>query len=273
MRRNLTGIGFIVLGFVAACTARSDYADPTDPPPIEGSAGGGGGGGTASPTGSVFPNTDDGLPIMQIGLQWIDYANLEDKFLNILQSTGYAWHAEAPGSGAPNMSFADLYKAGLINKTTMLPTGVPAGYEYVSSGLFRWGARYYSDYYAGTYVFDWEGDADARCGFNQPTTKVNSHRIECTYTAGNHDWGRIELTRVTSSFSNPRLYRKEDETAINSGEIFTSKFLGLLSGYKVIRMMDVQATNTSWIRKASELTSKTQFGWGPAPGGTPTLRI
>ncbi|MBI1364936.1 MAG: hypothetical protein GC153_03140 [Alphaproteobacteria bacterium] len=286
MRRNFSWVGAVVLGLAAACTARSDYTDPTTS--VQGAVSSPGdapssSSGAPSPSSSsdtpasapssasaTFPNTDDGKPIMQLGLDGIAYWSLEDKFLNLLQSSGYAWAAHGEwNSGLADMSFAELYNAGVIDKTTMLPTRLPAGYDggkgFIASGLFRFGARYYPDYYAGTYVFDWQGDADARCGFGKPTVHVNAHRIECVYPANDTGWARVELTRIGAGFSNPRLYRKEDEAAINAGEIFSPKYVALLSQYKVLRMMDVAQTNTTWIRKVSELSTKQMFGWGSNP--------
>ncbi|HXI86185.1 MAG TPA: hypothetical protein VNH64_01905 [Parvularculaceae bacterium] len=268
MRWHFSGAGFIFLAFLAACTARSDEINSTVPGAIGGTTDPGS---TPPPPPSpapapsgTFPNTDDGKPIMQLGLGPIAYYWLEDPFLNLLEVSSYSWTAR--GGATADMDFNALYKAGLVDRTTMLPTAIPSGYAYMTSGLFRAGARTYPDYYAGTYVFDWSGDADARCGFNAPTRKVSSNRIECDYSAANKDWARIELTRVTSTFKNPRLYRKEDEAAINAGGVFSAKYLGLLSGYKVIRTMDVQGTNGSWIRKAAELSTKTMFGWGSSAG-------
>jgi hypothetical protein len=160
------------------------------------------------------------------------------------------------------MKFEEMYAAGLIDKETMVPTAIPQGFDFLKSGLYRAGARYWPQYYAGTYVLDWEGEAAARCGFSQPTRKIGANRIECDFPPTAKDWSNIEITRIGAGFKNPRLYRKENEAAINRGDIFDPKWVAMIGRYKIIRTMDIQNANNSWMRSVDELMSKKSLAWG-----------
>lgn len=212
-----------------------------------------------SPPTASFPNTRDGKPIMQIGLSGFAYFSLEDPFLNLFRNMGFdSWAARA-SSG--DMKFATLLARGYIDRTTMLPKSVPSGYV-ISTGLFRFGARYYPADFAGTYVVEWKGSATARCGFGAPTRKISPNRIECDYSVSNKDWSNIEFTQIGAGFSDPRLYRKEYEARIRAGETFNPRFTSHLHQYKVIRTMDVQAANTNWTRSVADLAKKIHLNWG-----------
>ncbi len=216
----------------------------------------------AQPTAKTFPNTADGLPLTQLGLNGIAYWVYEDQFLNLLKQSDYAFAASRNWPDGTTQSFEDMYAAGLIDKETMVPTAIPESFSMVRTGLFRGGARYWPEYYAGTYVFDWEGDAAARCGFSAPTRKVGTNRIECDYPATDTNWSNIELTRIGSGFKNPRLFRKENEALINAGVVFDPKWLSLIARYKIIRTMDIQNANNSWMRSVDESAKKSFLAWG-----------
>lgn len=214
---------------------------------------------TKGPPPAAFPNTDDGLPIMQLGVGGVSYVSLEDPFVNILRTMNTtAWAAIK--LGGETMSFADMLTQGYVDPRTMLPRAVPPGFAYVRSGLFRFGARYYPEYYGGTYVVEWDGKAKAKCGFGKTANKIEKNRIECFYPSGDRDWSNIEFHEIGEGFANPRLYRKENEAI--KDQLFSPQFLAHLRHYKVIRTMDLQATNTNWTRSVDDLATMKHLTWG-----------
>jgi hypothetical protein len=224
--------------------------EPVEPSPSPGPA-----------PGVVFPNTDDGKPVTQLGLFAVCYWCPEDQFLNLFKTHDVEWTAEGGPSTAPLMEPPALWKAGLIDKTTMVPTKVPTGYRFIRSSLYRNSGKAYPDYYAGTYVFDWEGEpgTEAKCGGT--TRKISANRIECDFPP-NTGAGRIELYKIGPGFKNLRLYRIENEAALNRGEVFDPKWLAHVGRYKIIRTMDIEDSNGSWVRSVDELTNKSSLHWG-----------
>lgn len=217
---------------------------------------------------------------MEIGIGRATYGDYEDPYLDLLHQADLQWEASRnwPNNN-DKKTYSQMLAAGEIDRTTWIPNRIPAGYDYVSTPLFRAGARDYPAYYAGTYVFEWDGDGDARCGFGVATTTVSANRIECTYAAGDTNWSTVEITRMGAGFSNPRLYRKENETLIKSGEIFSPAWVKLVSGYKIVRAMDAVDTNSSTVVKTSQLATSAMIPWSAqttpldgdvsAPRGTP----
>lgn len=211
---------------------------------------------------AVFPNTLDGKPLMQLGLDGFAYWTMEDQFLNLLRKSDYAWTATRGWPDGTTMSAEAMVLAGHIDAETMVPTSIPETFDQVRSGLFRAGARTHPLYYAGTYVFDWEGEAQARCGFGVKTRVVSAQRIECDYAPSEAAWSNVELTKIGPGFKNPRLFRKENEAAIEAGEVFDPKWLAYVGRYKILRTMDIQNSNISWTRSVEELPSKNVLAWG-----------
>lgn len=212
------------------------------------------------PPPAAFPNTDDGRPIMQLGVGGVGYVSLEDPFVNLFHTMNTSSWTAVKWPGNETMSFADMLAQGYVDPQTMLPRAVPDGYEYIRSGLFRFGARFYPEYYGGTYVVEWDGKAKAKCGFGKTPNKVEKNRIECFYPSGDHDWSNIEFREIGEGFANPRLFRKEDEAI--KDQFFSPRFLAHLRQYKVIRTMDLQAANTNWLRSVDRLSTKNTLTWG-----------
>lgn len=216
-----------------------------------------------APAPAGFPNTSDGKPVMQIGLGTLAYYSLENPFLNLLRLNGHSWTGVKPGARA---SFATLLSEGAVSPETFLPTKIPVGYTHIDGGLFRYGARYFPAYFAGTYVFDWEGEATARFDFGVATKVIGPNRIEATFAPNDTNWSRVVLTAVSPTFKNPRIYRKEHEALLGAGEIFDPTFLAYARKYKVLRMLDWQGVNVSWVRSADQLARKAHLTWGQSTG-------
>lgn len=219
-----------------------------------------------NPVPAAFPNTEDGKPIMQVGLAPIGYASLLEPYINLLHQNGCSWTAIGPPAGKVEIGCGDLLAQGFLDQETLDPKAKPPGYVSLRSGLFRFGVRYYPEYFAGTYVFEWDGKATAKCGFNHATKVVSENRIECVYTPAHRDWSNVELTSVGEGFKNPRLYRKENEALINAGAVFEPRFVDHCNDYKIIRTLDPQEINTSWLRSVSKMATKKQTGWSQSPG-------
>lgn len=208
----------------------------------------------------------EGRPTMQLGLggPWSPWI-LESALLNVSRNWS-GW--TAIGEGRPEMDMAALWNAGYINKKTLMPTGIPKGYDYIRGGLFRFGARFYPDYYAGKWVVEWSGDADVRLGFGYMNlknrlTREGSRRIVFDFAPNDENWMNIEITRIgDGGLQSLSIHRIENDSAAKAGEIFDPEFLGHACRYDVLRAMDVTYSMKSSTRSAQMMTPYEAGIWG-----------
>jgi hypothetical protein len=212
----------------------------------------------------AFPLAEPGKPIMQFGMDFVSYTTLEEPFLNHARHSSPGWNASPSGS-LPELTFADLRDQGLVDPDTMYPAGVPKGYPHVGGPVLRFGARFWPKQYAGTWVAEWDGDADLTFGWVNHTwiRRINRNRIEVTMPADNTDWMRIEARRVgPEGFRNLRVYRKENESLVKAGRLLDPRFREFASRYHILRTAVPQHVNGHWARSIDDMMSTDVTGWG-----------
>lgn len=230
-------------------------ATPPSPPPV------------ATPPAKEFPNTDDGKPILQLGEWTLNYWAVNGAFIDIAKATngGSGFHPGKDGNYIDNSA----EPARLLNPETLTPASLGSYTEYLPVLFNELAGRSeaLAQYYAGTYVATWDGDADVGFAGWCPSgsRRVSQpHRIEITLTnpAGNRDHCAVSVTRIGQGFGNLRLFRKENEARLAGGEVFTPEFISELKGYKVVRLMDWSGALGLSYRKADELKSEKALAYG-----------
>ena len=213
------------------------------------------------------PPTVAGKPSLLLGLDnWKD--GIEDPFVNIARGFGNGWGAgqnwKCDGCTLETMDMAALSKGGFIDSETMLPTAIPAGFDYIRTPLFRGGARYDPEGYAGTYVVEWDGEATARAGLTCAGDQkvINAHRIEFTCTKNDKDWTNVQFTAIgPGGLKDVRIFRKKDEADIRAGAIFRRQWLDYAAQYSVLRTMDIQGASIAGMRSVDQLSKKSHAQW------------
>ncbi|GAB4519440.1 MAG: hypothetical protein Kow00133_05150 [Amphiplicatus sp.] len=213
---------------------------------------------------AVFPTTADGLPLMQLGAGGFSYINVEEPLIILSRSNSPQINAWGP-DGA-RMEHAELWEKGFIDPETMLPKAVPADMNGYRLGFVRFGARFKPDWYAGTYVVEWEGDGFATLTFaNRCETVADTPqggRVECEFAPDKTSWGWITVTEASDGFRNLRVYRKADEAEVKAGRVLSPAFRAQLSGYKILRALDMQAINATRQRRVDQYLSETAWSYG-----------
>ena len=216
------------------------------------------------PSTDVFPNTKDGKPITQIGpweAAWYDYS---DPFLDKMKSNSAAvndWALiETSGRQVP---WTELGKAGadLFDPYTLYPKTMDK-YARILVGVFRQQSDAYPQAYAGTWVVDWQGDADVEASWCPASAvRKTDKRIEIDISAP----GRcaVFVTRVgASGIQSIRAYRKSDEQRLNAGAVFTDQFVKHIGAYKIVRTMDWQQANGMPTRLTAQQVTTRAARWG-----------
>ncbi|MBB5519525.1 hypothetical protein [Amphiplicatus metriothermophilus] len=198
----------------------------------------------------VFPTTDDGLPIMQLGAGGLGYINVEEPLIVLSRANTPQLHAWGP-DGA-RMEHDELWEKGFINPETMLPRAIPEGFHGVRLGFVRFGARFRPEWYAGTYVVEWEGEGRATLAFANRCATISDNRVECDFASDKKSWGWITVTEASDSFRGLRVYRKADEAEVRAGRVLSPAFRAQLSGYKILRTLDIQAINATRQRRVDQ---------------------
>lgn len=281
--RNRTAFGLTVWGLIAALScacARADgenaeserrlaAAQSGQPPPAPDPA--------PAPTpapgdvtvphaqpSAVFPTVEDGLPLMQLGAGGLGYINVEEPL--IVLSGANSPQMNAWGPDGARMEHAELWAKGYIDPQTMLPRAIPEGFHGVRLGFVRFGARFAPALYAGTYVVEWEGDGFATLSFADRCRTLSDGpaggRVECDFAPERTSWGWITVTRASDGFRGLRVYRKADEAEVRAGRTLSPAFRAQLSGYKILRALDMQMINATRQRRADQYLPETAWAWG-----------
>lgn len=217
----------------------------------------------------AFPTTADGLPIMQLGLGFNDYWGLEQPWINAAKGNTIRWEATRKSDGK-RLTYDELVAAGAIDPGTRYPVTADGLWSIDTAGIFE-GVMHgvAPSYYAGTWVIDWKGVGSAGFSFIAPdagTFKVISpNRVEGTFAAPGTR-GAVGVTAASPTFSDLRVYRKDQEALLNAGKILTPDFVKYASRYKILRTMDMQSANLGWARTADQFIPPEAVGWGvPEP--------
>lgn len=216
----------------------------------------------------VEPNRADGRPILQVGVDNWSVTNIEEPFVNWARKFGNNWTAVKAGAGGETMEMAALMAAGYIDRETLLPKAIPPGFDFIRSGLFRFGARHDPVGYAGRYIIEWDGDAAARialgCAGSQKHVATN--RIEINCRANDRAWTQVQFTVIgPGGLKAVRIFRPEDEAEIRAGATFRRPFLDYCRRYKVLRTLSIQDPNRAAARSVDRLTPKAAAQWGASP--------
>ena len=196
---------------------------------------------------ALFPNAAEGKPIPQLGVYGWQYWSYEEPFINLAKGTPAGYSVRLADSSV--MTWAQLWAAGHIDTTTLYPRSLPANALTMLGGIYRLGANTIPTAFSGTYVLEWDGDADLQLQWPNCATPaqlncqriINPNRIEATFGPSWSQSSVWEIVRIgPTGVGNIRLYRKENEAALYSGKILNPKFQALARRYKVLRFMEPQ---------------------------------
>ncbi len=204
-----------------------------------------------------LPPRDNTAPtLLQIG-PWNPFpANTEEPYLNIIHASAVTW----TGGG---MSTQELYDAGHISSVTGLPISLP-NRKTLSTGMYITGNP--KTFYDGDWVLEWDGDADLGLLFlpDHLITKRRRGRIEFTRDAASGATPyhmAIQVYKIRSPVTGLRLFRKENEYALRLGKIFNPRFIEEITKYHVVRTMDLQEVNRSFITNVDEVATMDACCW------------
>lgn len=217
------------------------------------------------------PNTADGRPILQAGLnQWRYYA-YDEPFLNRALLMGNQWTAQNDWPDQTTMGPGALKAGGWLDPVTLLPRAVPPGFSSLRSGLFRGRASEDPASFSGDWAVVWEGDADIgiELGCAATQKKIGRNRLEFFCKAG-EPWTRLKVTRIgPQGFRNLQVFRADEEAALKAGQVFRPQFLAAMRRYRVLRSMDVQNPMMAGARSVDRMATKANAHWGADPGYNP----
>lgn len=200
---------------------------------------------------NIFPNTNDGLPIMQLGTNFMDYWALEEPYLNEF---------------AVNKMFKD-FKTGIhFNPVTQSVISIPnTGSKKNILGIIREGASYNVEFYNGTWVLEWSGSGvlefAGRGSWKQ--NKISDRRIEMTTDSNDNGRSWVTVKSVSGQgIKDIKVYRKKYENLVKAGKIFSPDFIKTVKKYKVLRNMDWNEVNDSKVTNVEQLSKVNDMFFG-----------
>ena len=161
--------------------------------------------------------------------------------------------------GNPNKK-VDLDES-FVDPDTGYPHSLPRG-SFVAS-------KYYfgNPGFGGTWVLEAEGDAEIDAGLIRNKYRVSAKRVEFDIDNNSKQSMFVRINRIgEGGLKSIRLFRKEDEARLNAGNHWSSRFIAEASKYDVIRTMDLQNTNTTFINTASDIAPTDFAVWGSSNG-------
>jgi hypothetical protein len=202
-------------------------------------------------------------PLLQVG-PWVAAPfNIEEPYANIIHASETRW-------SCGDLETAELYEGGYISRKTGLPLAKPSGCTLKTSVFFS--VPHNSGlmpHWDGDWVVDCESDGRVELNLLYfPADNIKRRkpcRIEFTRDAENNVTPyhmAVEVKRLDAPMTALRMYRKENEAAVNSGKIYNPRFIAAVAEYDVIRTMDLQEANRSGIRSVSDLAGPDAAHWG-----------
>lgn len=204
-------------------------------------------------------------PLLQAGPWYPAAFNMEEPFANLLNGSVVVWE----GGG---MDTGQMIAAGIVDKTTLLPSRLPNG-KWLNGGIYFPGnTPEMALHWDGDWVLEWEGDADFWIEYlpREMQWRDGKNRIVFTrdFKRGKTpDHSRIQIRRLNGPLKSLKLYRAENEDAIKAGKIYNPAFLEALSGYDVIRTMDLQSVNSTTIRSIEDMATMATPYWATSDAG------
>lgn len=200
---------------------------------------------------------------LQLGLNFLDSGDLEDPFLDLTKLSSRRWSIRFPGGDTWDDGRA--IAEGYINADTGLPAGLPEGAQSASGPNIVYGGRIFPNYYAGDYIFEWDGDA---YGFiaGEPREfqdHEGKNRLRFKVSSKNRKSLFLRLSQIRNGgVTGVRVYRAEYEPLVKAGEIWNPKFIDYVRHYDVLRMLDMQHENASPVRSFDDVARPEDAGYG-----------
>ncbi len=214
-----------------------------------------------SPGGSVVWPTSYTLPStfvdakLQVG-PWVPTpANVEEPFINIIHASAVSWQNES-------WTTEELFDAGHIDANTGMLISFPAGVTSLFTTVFFTAED--KRFYDGEWVLEWDGDADLIMEFLPDNLQrpVGANRIEFTRSEESPFHSRIRVTRLgVGGLTGLRMFRAENETALDAGKIYSAAFVENVRRAHVVRTMDMQEANRAFIHRADQVAPLTEHFW------------
>ena len=202
-------------------------------------------------------------PLLQVGPWLAAPFNTEEPYINIIHASETRW-------SCGDMETAALYESGFISRKTGLPVDKPSGCTLTSS-------VYFTVPHNSGLMPHWDGDWVLECESEGRVeidllyfpagniTRRRPCRIEFKRDAENNVTPyhmAIQVKRIEAPITALRMYRKENEAAVRAGKIYNPRFIEALSGYDIVRTMDLQEANRAGVRAVSELANPSVAHWG-----------
>lgn len=212
----------------------------------------------------AFPSTADGLPIMQLGVG----SGSAEPFIDLTRDRKPDWYTT--DRGVPKkLTFTDLLAGGYLDPETFYPVAIPPGYPSLYGPGFLAKSRdadAVKARSAGKWVVDWKGSAEIGI-YNLGSAywkRVGPNRIEIDVPTSGVDKAFIEVKSIgAGGFSDLRIYRAEDEAALDAGALLSPRFRAHAHGYKILRALDFTAVEINWQRAVDQFAALDGLGWKP----------
>lgn len=203
----------------------------------------------------------------QYGPSRMGHGSAEDHLINLLAVNSYGNVAGRTQGGQP-IRLAEMIEQGHFDPNTKTWLSLP-NRKPIELGFIRGQAARYPEYYSGRYVATWEGDGDLAFRLGEPSSvrRVGKNRIELTFSPDRARWTLVQITRIgKAGVRNVRVFRAEDEAALKNGAIFSTRFRDLVSKYDIVRTMDMNGANNSWVRNVDQIAKidDVSFGFHPS---------
>ena len=197
--------------------------------------------------------TDDATPQLQAGVNGFARYNIENPVLNFFHVVPAEWRQDSP-DGYP-------ISHDLIDVETGFPRSLPEGSS--ASTLWFFGGQ--DDDPGGEWVLEIADGAgrinvvdadyvdrksDARVEF---TRKTKDDRALAIY---------MVLERIDGPIRDIRLYKKKNEELINAGQVFDPAYLDAVDDYHIVRTMNLQGMNVTFITSDDEIPDRNFLFWG-----------
>lgn len=205
-------------------------------------------------------------PRYQVGPWYPATFNIEEPYINIIKASSTRWSSK-------NFDMDAVLDGGHIGEKTGLPVSLPNGETLTSDVYFteprRSGLMVHWD---GDWVLDWQtadGECSASVGLlyfpEKNITRRSKCRIEFTRDAAGEVTiyhTAIQVRELKSPLTSLRMYRAENEAALEQGKIYNPAFVDAVRGYDVIRTMDLQEATRASIGSVDQLATMEAAQWG-----------
>ncbi len=192
--------------------------------------------------------------------------NFEEPYIDIIHASDARW-------SCGDLKTEALYDGGFLDARSGLPAAAPAGCTLTSNVYFTVGRN------TGPLETHWDGDwvldattAGGGCKAelallyfpDSHITRRKPCRIEFTRdkASGATPWHMaVQIKRLDAPLETLRMYRAENEAALEAGKIYNPRFIAALAGYDIVRTMDLQQANRGNVRGPDQLAAPDAAHW------------